>query len=91
MIASDTHCLTPTNVIDPLPPGSFHVSPGSSRCGEPETSEVALPSDYSPDRVDALVFLITDLLLGSGGQATVSYPGSNPMGARNRGLPMRRR
>jgi phage terminase large subunit-like protein len=42
--------------------------------GEPETSEEALPSDYSPDRVDALVFLVTELLLGQGGPGTVSYP-----------------
>jgi phage terminase large subunit-like protein len=60
--------------------------------GEPETSEVALPSDYSPDRVDALVFLITDLLLGSGGVATVSYATSNPMARGGaRGMPGRRR
>jgi predicted phage terminase large subunit-like protein len=43
--------------------------------GEPETSDEQLPSDYSPDRVDALVFLVTELLLGEGGPATVSFPG----------------
>lgn len=34
---------------------------------DPDTSEEAVPSEYSPDRVDALVFLVTDLLLGDSG------------------------
>lgn len=41
---------------------------------DPETSEEAVPSNYSPDRVDALVFLVTDLLLGPGGPASLLVP-----------------
>lgn len=50
--------------------GEDRVEPG----GEPETSETPLPSDYSPDRVDALVFLVSELLLGPGGPARISAP-----------------
>jgi phage terminase large subunit-like protein len=39
-----------------------------------ETSEEAVPSNYSPDRVDALVFLVTELLLGKGGPAQILVP-----------------
>jgi phage terminase large subunit-like protein len=42
--------------------------------GDAETSEEPMPSDYSPDRVDALVFLVTELLLGPGGPARISVP-----------------
>jgi phage terminase large subunit-like protein len=51
---------------------------------EAETSEEPVPSNYSPDRVDALVFLVTELLLGSGGPAQVVLPptGHIPTGAR---------
>ena len=55
-------------------------SDGSSDVGDPEltidaeTSEEPLPSDYSPDRVDALVFLVTDLLLGTGGPGQMLVP-----------------
>jgi phage terminase large subunit-like protein len=42
--------------------------------GDAETSEAPLPSDYSPDRVDAAVFLLTDLLLGSGGPGQILAP-----------------
>jgi phage terminase large subunit-like protein len=41
---------------------------------EGETSEEPIPSDYSPDRVDALVFLVTELLLGPGGPASIVTP-----------------
>lgn len=41
---------------------------------EAETSEEAVPSNYSPDRVDALVFLVTELLLGPGGPAKLLVP-----------------
>jgi predicted phage terminase large subunit-like protein len=50
--------------------------------GEPETSEEPMPSDYSPDRVDALVFLVTELLLGSSGPATIHVPVRDSPGAR---------
>lgn len=33
-----------------------------------------LPSDFSPDRVDALVFALTDLMLGNQGPASVQRP-----------------
>jgi phage terminase large subunit-like protein len=39
-----------------------------------ETSDEAVPSNYSPDRVDALVFLVTELLLGKGGPAQILVP-----------------
>ncbi len=42
--------------------------------GDAETSEEPMPSDYSPDRVDALVFLVTELLLGPGGPTRLSVP-----------------
>ena len=48
---------------------------------DPETSEEAVPSDYSPDRVDALVFLVTELLLGPGGPATMHVPTGRIPGA----------
>jgi len=41
---------------------------------EPETSEEPVPSSYSPDRVDALVFLVTDLLLGNSGPGQILVP-----------------
>ena len=41
---------------------------------DPELEAEPMPSDYSPDRVDALVFLVTELLLGSGGPATLEIP-----------------
>jgi len=41
---------------------------------DPETSDDPVPSGYSPDRVDALVFLVTELLLGAGGPGSVATP-----------------
>lgn len=41
---------------------------------DPESSDAPVPSNYSPDRVDALVFLVTDLLLGTGGPGVVVKP-----------------
>lgn len=67
-------------------------SDGSSDVGDPElvvdaeTSEDPLPSDYSPDRVDALVFLVTELLLGSGGPGRMLVP---PRDVARRPLPAR--
>jgi phage terminase large subunit-like protein len=56
-------------------------SPGDTRDAgdpeihtDPETSDDPMPSDYSPDRVDALVFLVTELLLANGGPALVTIP-----------------
>ncbi len=51
--------------------------------GDPETAEEPMPSDYSPDRVDALVFLVTDLLLGSGGPGQVLAPPRSAMRRRH--------
>jgi phage terminase large subunit-like protein len=42
-----------------------------------DTSEEAIPSDYSPDRVDALVFLVTELLLGPGGPGSLVVPSAS--------------
>lgn len=39
-----------------------------------DTTDTPMPSDYSPDRVDAVVFLVTELLLGAGGQAQLLVP-----------------
>lgn len=42
---------------------------------ESETDDdEAMPSSFSPDRVDALVFAVTDLMLGNEGPAKVSKP-----------------
>lgn len=41
-----------------------------------------MPSSFSPDRVDALVFALTDLMLGNEGPATVSRPTGRPAGPR---------
>ncbi len=41
---------------------------------DPETSDEAVPSEYSPDRVDALVFLVTELLLGPSAVVDVQVP-----------------
>jgi len=44
--------------------------------GESETDDdEQLPSGFSPDRVDALVFALTDLMLGSTGPASFQAPG----------------
>jgi phage terminase large subunit-like protein len=42
---------------------------------EPGVDGDETPSEYSPDRVDALVFLVTELLLGLSGPATVGVAG----------------
>lgn len=43
--------------------------------GESETDDdEVMPSSFSPDRVDALVFAVTDLMLGNEGPAKVSRP-----------------
>lgn len=52
---------------------------------EAETEDEPMPSDYSPDRVDALVFLVTELLLGAGGPAQLLVPHRNAMPARGPG------
>lgn len=41
---------------------------------EAETSDEPVPSNYSPDRVDALVFLVTELLLGNSGPGKILVP-----------------
>lgn len=47
--------------------------------GESETNDdEQLPSSFSPDRVDALVFALTDLMLGNEGPASVHRPGAAP-------------
>lgn len=55
----------------------------SEPAGDGETSEQPLPSDYSPDRVDALVFLLTDLLLGAGGPGQLLAPPRSSMQRRH--------
>lgn len=49
----------------------------TSAGGEDEhegTDDEPMPSSFSPDRVDALVFAVTDLMLGNEGPAKVSRP-----------------
>lgn len=41
---------------------------------EGDQDEAVHPSEFSPDRVDALVFALTDLMLGSEGPATLTAP-----------------
>jgi phage terminase large subunit-like protein len=41
---------------------------------EGDQDEATMPSEFSPDRVDALVFALTDLMLGSEGPATLTAP-----------------
>lgn len=67
-----THWVPPRNSDGTagLDAGDPDVQPEPD--AEPETSEEAVPSNYSPDRVDALVFLVTDLLLGASGPASIS-------------------
>lgn len=54
--------------------------PEPERTVDAETSEEPMPSDYSPDRVDALVFLVTELLLHTGaGRVTIPQGRIPPM------------
>lgn len=54
--------------------GELVTEAGSSE-GESEGDEdEQMPSSFSPDRVDALVFAMTDLMLGNEGPASVSRP-----------------
>lgn len=60
--------------------------------GESESNDdEQLPSAFSPDRVDALVFALTDLMLGSEGPASVVRPGAKPGPARPTRSPAVRR
>lgn len=42
--------------------------------GDVTSAEGPTPSDFSPDRLDAMVFAVTDLLLGSTGPARITRP-----------------
>jgi phage terminase large subunit-like protein len=66
-----THWVPPQNSDGT---GADSGDPEPEPAADAETSDEAVPSDYSPDRVDALVFLITELLLGPGGPAQVLMP-----------------
>jgi phage terminase large subunit-like protein len=69
--------------------------------GDPEDSEPAAmevnstdtptPSDFSPDRLDAMVFAVTDLLLGVSGKARLSRPSGTIPGVRTGGGQLGRR
>jgi phage terminase large subunit-like protein len=70
-----THWVPPRNSEgDGQDKGDPELVEQAEPAGEAETSEEPLPSDYSPDRVDALVFLVTDLLLGAGGPGQILAP-----------------
>lgn len=73
-----THWVPPRNADGA---GEDKGDPELEPAGDPETSAEPLPSDYSPDRVDALVFLVTDLLLGSGGPGELLVPSAQAVGA----------
>ncbi len=75
------HWVPPRN--DPDQVGDKGDPEVSEPAGEAETSDEPMPSDYSPDRVDALVFCVTELLLGSGGPAQLLVP-SDTQSARRR-------
>lgn len=68
-----THWVPPRNAT-----GEGRDTGDPEQPGEPDpdsdTAEEPVPSDYSPDRVDALVFLVTELLLGPGGEGSISAP-----------------
>jgi phage terminase large subunit-like protein len=71
-----THWVPPRN-----DPGGRRDAgdPEPEPIGDAETSELPMPSEYSPDRVDALVFLVTKLLLGSGGPGRLHIPQGGSM------------
>lgn len=55
--------------------GGELVTEAGAQEGESETdADEQLPSDFSPDRVDALVFSLTDLMLGNEGPARLVKP-----------------
>lgn len=51
--------------------------------GDVTSTEAPMPSDFSPDRLDAFVFAITDLMLGSAGPARISRPVGRIPGSRS--------
>lgn len=70
-----THWVPPRNQGEDA--GLDAGDPDTSEREDADTSEEPVPSSYSPDRVDALVFLVTDLLLGPGGPAEIVRPSSS--------------
>lgn len=55
--------------------GTLVTQAGGTESQESETDDdEPLPSSFSPDRVDALVFALTDLMLGNEGPAKLSKP-----------------
>jgi phage terminase large subunit-like protein len=58
---------------------------GAAEGDESETdADEPLPSDFSPDRVDALVFSLTDLMLGNEGPARLVKPKAKGAGPKPR-------
>lgn len=56
--------------------GNMVTAAGGADGGESEQdADEVMPSDFSPDRVDALVFALTDLMLGNEGPASIKRPG----------------
>lgn len=71
-----THWVPPRNADGEggMDAGDPDLPAAEEERADEETSEDAIPSDYSPDRVDALVFLVTELLLGAGGPSELLAP-----------------
>lgn len=76
LLVHNCHWVPPRNVDDEHGFDAGDPDKGVER-EEAEMSEEPVPSDYSPDRVDALVFLVTDLLLGPGGPGSIVMPPSS--------------
>jgi hypothetical protein len=61
------------------------MTAGAHEGDESETDDdEPLPSDFSPDRVDALVFTLTDLMLGNEGPARLVKPKGKAAGPKAR-------
>lgn len=73
----------PPDADDDDEDGDVATAPPGGDEHESDDDEV-MPSSFSPDRVDALVFAVTDLMLGNEGPAKVSRPrgsgGGRPAG-----------
>lgn len=61
-------------------PGSVITAAGATEGESESDDDEVLPSSFSPDRVDALVFAVTELMLGTEGVARLHRPSARPAG-----------